>query len=67
MKARHAAAFALVGWYLMIPLTRHPEAPLAARGESLRQLEGSPEWIGSNTMWRMAMGTRQSLKAQGIP
>ncbi len=28
-KVCHAAALALVGWYLMIPLTRHPEAPIS--------------------------------------
>jgi transposase len=35
---------------------------LAARpgGESWQRFEGSPGWIGSTTMWRMAMGTRQS-------
>ena len=28
MKPRHAAALALVGWYLMMPLKDHPEAPI---------------------------------------
>jgi hypothetical protein len=29
MNFRHAAALALVGWYLLVPLPRHPEAPLS--------------------------------------
>jgi len=29
MKPRHAAALALVGWYLMLPLPKHPDAPIA--------------------------------------
>jgi hypothetical protein len=29
MKFRQAAAIALVGWYLMVPLPHHPNAPLA--------------------------------------
>src|ERR1039458_7049135 len=33
---------------------------LTARGESRRRLDGSAEWIGCTTLWRMAMGTRQS-------
>ena len=26
---RHTAALALVGWYLMLPLPKHPDAPIA--------------------------------------
>src|ERR1700675_1221492 len=41
---------------------------LAARGESRERIEGSPEWIGSTTMWRMALGTRQSEQSsRGVP
>ena len=28
MKLRHAAALARVGWYLMLPLAKHPDAPI---------------------------------------
>jgi hypothetical protein len=41
---------------------KNPEG-LAARGESRWRFDGSPESIVSTTMWRMAMGTRQSEQA----
>ncbi len=36
MNLRHAAALALVGWYLMVPPPDHPDAPLALWTHPLR-------------------------------